>query len=323
MKVLVTGASGFVGRAVVAALAAERDEVHATVSRAPVPPLPHGVAVHATVSRAPVPPLPHGVAVALHGDLAEPVDWAPLLAGMDCLVHLAGIAHAGPGIAEERCDIVNHRATAALAAAALAAGVARVVFVSSIRAQTGPASDHVVTESDEPRRTDPYGRSKLAAERAVQRSGVPFTILRPVLVYGRGVKGNLRALMRLAALPMPLPFSALAARRSLLSLANLVAAIRFVLRHDACARETYVVADAAPVTIAEIVAALRHGMGRKPGLVAVPPALLRLALTALGRGANWEQINGALVVDPRKLIAAGWRPEPDTRGALAAMIENE
>jgi hypothetical protein len=64
-------------------------------------------------------------------------------------------------------------------------------------------------------------------------------------------------------------------------------------------------------------------MGRKPGLVAVPPALLRLALTALGRGANWEQINGALVVDPRKLIAAGWRPEPDTRGALAAMIENE
>jgi len=305
MKVLVTGATGFVGRAVVAALVADGDEVRAAVRHAPAP------------------PLPHGVVVATHGDLAGPVDWEPLLAGIDSVVHLAGIAHAGPGIAEDRHDCVNHRATAALADAARAAGVARFVFVSSIRAQTGPAADHVVTEADEPRPTDPYGRSKLAAERAVERSGVPFTILRPVLVYGSGVKGNLRALMRLAALPVPLPFGALAARRSLLSLANLVAAIGFVLRHDACAGETYVVADPAPVTIAEIVAALRHGMDRKPGLVAVPPALLRLALVVLGRGANWEQVNGALVVEPMKLMAAGWRPDGDTRHALAVMMQGE
>jgi nucleoside-diphosphate-sugar epimerase len=304
MKVLVTGASGFVGRAVVAALAADGDEVRAAVRHAPVP------------------PFPPAVAVALHGDLAEPIDWAPLLAGIDAVVHLAGIAHAGPGIAEERYDRVNHLATAALAKAARAAGVARMVFVSSVRAQTGPAADHVVTESDEPRPTDPYGRAKLAAERAVQRSGVAFTILRPVLVYGPGVKGNLRALMRLAALPVPLPFGALTARRSLLSLDNLAGAIAFVLRHEGCAGETYVVADPAPVTIAEIVAALRHGMSKKPGLIAVPPALLRLALTALGRGANWEQINGALVADARKLVAAGWQPEADTKGALAEMIRS-
>jgi nucleoside-diphosphate-sugar epimerase len=196
MKVLVTGATGFVGRAVVATLAADGDEVHAAVRRAPSP------------------PLQPGVAVARHGDLAGPIDWAPLLAGIDCVVHLAGIAHAGPGIAEERYDQVNHRAIGSLAAAVRAAGIARIVFVSSIRAQTGPTADHLVTEADEPRPTDPYGRSKLAAERAIQRSGVPFTILRPVLIYGAGVKGNLRALMRLAALPVPLPFGALAARRS-------------------------------------------------------------------------------------------------------------
>jgi nucleoside-diphosphate-sugar epimerase len=305
MKVLVTGASGFVGRAMVAALAADGDEVHAAVRHAPAA------------------AFPHGVAVVRHGDLAAPVDWAPLLTGIDAVVHLAGIAHAGRGIAEERYDIVNNRATATLAAAACAARVARIVFVSSIRAQTGPAADRVVTEADASQPTDPYGRSKLAAERAVQRSGVPFTILRPVLVYGPGVKGNLRALMRLAALPVPLPFGALAARRSLLSLANLAAAIGFVLRHDACAGETYVVADPAPLTIAEIVAALRHGIGKKPGLVAVPPALLRLALTALGRGGSWEQINGALVVDARKLIAQGWRAEADTQHALAAMMQSE
>jgi hypothetical protein len=92
---------------------------------------------------------------------------------------------------------------------------------------------------------------------------VPFTILRPVLVYGPGVKGNLRALMRLAALPVPLPFGALTARRSLLSLAKLTDAITFVLRHDGCAGETDVVADPAPLTVAEIAAALRRGIGRK------------------------------------------------------------
>jgi nucleoside-diphosphate-sugar epimerase len=307
-RILVTGATGFVGRAVVAALMPEGEDVHA--------------AVRDTDSHAPEPPFPPGVMVVHQGDLATPVDWAPLLAGIDFVVHLAGIAHAGPGIAEERYDLINHRATAALAAAARAAGVSRLVFISSIRAQAGPAADHVVSEADEARPTDPYGRSKLAAERAVARSGVPFTILRPVLVYGPGVKGNLRALMRLAALPVPLPFGALTARRSLVSLANLATAITFALRHDACAGETYVVADPVPLTLGEIVAALRHGIGRKPGLVAVPPVLLRLGLTALGRGANWEQINGALVADPRKLLTAGWQPNTGTKGALAEMMRS-
>jgi nucleoside-diphosphate-sugar epimerase len=206
-----------------------------------------------------------------------------------------------------------------LAAAARDAGVARFVFVSSIRAQTGPTADHVVSERDALRPTDAYGRSKLAAERAVAASGVPFTILRPVLVYGPGVKGNLRALMRLAALPIPLPFAALDARRSLVSLTNLASAIDFVLREAACAGETYVVAEPEPVTIAEIVTALRRGRRKPAGLIAVSPALLRLALAIAGRSANWEQINGALVADPAKLTAAGWRPEKDTKRALAEM----
>ena len=123
--------------------------------------------------------------------------------------------------------------------------------------------------------------------------------------------------MRLAALPIPLPFGAFANQRSLVSLPNLVAAIAHALREPS-GSETYVVADPHPVSLADIVTALRRGMGRSPGLIAVPPGLIRLGLMALGRRQDWERLSAPLIADPSKLIAAGWRPDPDTMGALAA-----
>jgi len=299
-RILVTGATGFIGRAVVTSFTAAGHDVRAAVRHAPAP---FGPRVEAVA----------------HGDLGAGVDWRPLVAGMDAVIHLAGIAHAGPGIAQARYDRVNRQATAELASAAQAAGIRRLVLVSTIRAQSGPVAEPVLTEADEPRPTDPYGRSKRAAEIAVCRSGVPFTVLRPVLVYGPGVKGNLRALTRVAALPIPLPFGAFTNRRSLVSMENLVAAIAHTLRNDTSSGETYVVADPQPVSLADMVAALRNGLGKAPRLIAVPPGLIRFGLSAIGRGHNWDQLNGQLIVDPAKLIAAGWRPNPDTKGALAAM----
>jgi nucleoside-diphosphate-sugar epimerase len=261
--------------------------------------------------------LPAGVAVILHGDLASPVDWTPLLAGVEAVVHLAGIAHVGPDIPEARYDCINRHATAELAAAAKRAGVQRFVFVSSIRAQSGPTADHALTEADEPRPSDAYGRSKLAAEAALRASGVPFTILRPVLIYGSGVKGNLAALARLAASHLPLPFGSFRNRRSLLSRDNLIAAVEFVLGNPASRDELYVVADARPISLADIITALRRGLGRPPGLLTVPAPLVGLALWISGNAALWSRLNGDLVVDPSKLIGAGWRPASDTPTALA------
>jgi UDP-glucose 4-epimerase len=274
-------------------------------------------------TRQKAPPFAPPVEVATHGDLDAGIEWRPLMADVDFIIHLAGIAHTGSGVAEKRYDLVNHSATAALAKAARAAGVKRVVFVSTIRAQTGPRSDYVLTEDDAPRPTDPYGRSKLAAEVALARSGVDFTVLRPVLVYGPGVKGNLRALMRLAALPVPLPFGAFTNRRSVLGAHNLVAAIAHVLRHPASSGQTYVVADLQAVSLADIVTALRAGPGRAPGLLAVPPGLIRLGLAMLGRSRQWDQLDGQLIVDPSKLVTAGWRPDLDTTAGLAAMASHE
>lgn len=300
-RVLVTGASGFVGKALVASLLREGRPVRAAIRNPEAQSIPEGAG-----------------AVAIP-DLAEAVDWWPLLDGVDAVVHLAGIAHVGPDVDPELYDGVNHIATASLVAACAEAGVRRFVLMSSVRAQSGPAAPHVLSERDEPQPSEPYGASKLQAEAAVQDSGVPWTILRPVMVYGPGVKGNLARLVRLAASPWPLPFASLRARRSLVSVDNLIAAISFALTAPAALGEVFLVADPEPVSLPEILAALRRGAGRRPGLLPFPPALLHALLGLAGRDDVWKRLGGDLVVDPGKLIAAGWQPQGDTLGGLAQL----
>ncbi len=300
-RVLVTGAAGFVGAALVAAL------------------LRSGFAVRAATRTPGRVALPEGAELVALPDLQGLVDWGPLLEEVGGVVHLAGIAHVGPRGDPAVYDRVNHLATAQLAVACAKAGVRRLVFMSSVRAQSGPASEHVLTETDESHPSEPYGRSKLAAEQAVEAAAVPATILRPALVYGPGVKGNLALLKSLAAAPWPLPFARFDSKRSLLGLDNLVAATLHVLAADAAAGETYLVADPIPVTLAEILRALRRGAGRPARLLPVPPSVFETALKGIGRGDVWERLGGKLVVDPGKLIASGWRPDPDTLGGLARL----
>ena len=304
-RVLVTGASGFVGRPLVDALLGAGHPVRAA-ARNP--------------GRLSLPPECEPVAVA---DFTRRVDWAPLVKDVDAVVHLAGIAHVGPGVAADVYDQVNHRATADLAAACVQAGVRRLVFLSSVRAQSGAAAPGILRESDPAQPTEPYGRSKLAAEAAVRASGVPWTILRPVMIYGPGAKGNLAQLMRLADTPVPLPLARFANRRSLLALDNLIGAILHVLGNAPCAGKTYLVADPQPVTLAEIVSALRQGVRRPERLFSLPPAWFAAALKGLGRADVWERLGGSLVVDPAELIASGWHPCTDTRAGLVHLAEAE
>ena len=301
-RVLVTGASGFVSRPMVAAL------------------LRAGYTVRA-VTRRPI-LFPDAVETVTIPDLRNSIDWAPILQGVDSIVHLAGRAHGPVANADySDFDLINWIATQQLAVAAKAAGVAHFVYISSVRAQTGASAAAPVREQDEPRPTNFYGRSKLAAETAIQASGVPFTIFRPVVIYGPNPKGNMRTLVRLARLPVPLPIASFAGRRSLLGIDNLISAILFALNNPATVNETYLLADSRPMTVGETLLVLRKGQGRPLMTVYIPRFIIRFLLTLCGGSDLWLRIAGSLVVDTSKIETLGWRPVRDTPSGLLAMVQ--
>jgi nucleoside-diphosphate-sugar epimerase len=301
-RILVTGSSGFIGRAVSSALAAAGHSVRAASRQ------PNRTPAQARIEWVELP------------DLQQEVDWSPLVAGMDVVVHLAAIAHRGEADAGDYIA-VNQVATAGLAANCRSHAVERLIFMSSIGAQTGSAADHVVTELDEPRPVTGYDRAKLAAEQEVRHSGAPFTILRPVIVYGPGAKANIALLTRIAALPLPLPFRAFRNRRSLLAIENLVQAVELSLAGPHTLNQTFIVSDSEPITLSDMFAALREGTGRSPWLVSVPPVAVKALVTAIGRPELWDRIGRDLIASPAKLQAAGWSPLTETTAGLRAMMK--
>jgi UDP-glucose 4-epimerase len=257
---------------------------------------------------------------AVIGDLARPQNMSAALADVDAVIHSAGLAHAMSGLPEDDYRLLNTEATIHLAQAAQRAGAQRFVFLSSIRAQSGPVAEQILTEDMEPRPTDAYGRSKLAAEQGLAGLDLDWVALRPVLVYGPGVKGNMAELMRLARSRLPLPLGSLAARRSLLSVDNLVEAVHRVLAAPSSLRRPLIVADPQPLTPPEMLAAMRLGLGRRPGLVPLPSPLLRAACRLAGKSDAYARLAGALVASPQALFQLGWAPTVDTPAGLAALM---
>jgi UDP-glucose 4-epimerase len=300
-RILVTGSSGFIGSAVIAALAKAGHSVRATSRR------PTRIADQDHIEWMRLP------------DLENEVDWAPFLDGIDIVVHLAAIAHRSNADSGDYAR-ANRVATANLAQACSRQGIKRLIFMSSIGAQTGSAADHVVTEEDEPGPITAYDRAKLEAEEEIRRSGVPFTILRPVIIYGPGAKANIALILRIAALPVPLPFGAFRNQRSLLSIENLVQAIMVCLDGPETLNRTFIVCDEEPITLAEMLATLREAAGRPPRLISIPPLAVRAMVIAAGRHALWDRIGRELVASSANLRKAGWSPRVETKAGLRAMV---
>lgn len=294
--VALTGSTGFIGRHLLADLTARGYRVRVLLRRPGA--------------------LPEGAASAVVGDLTRPINMAAALAGVDAVVHSAGLAHAMSGTPEDDYRTLNTEATRKLAEAAARAGVRRFVFLSSIRAQVDASASRTVAEDDPAEPTDAYGRSKLEAETALAGTGLDWVALRPVLVYGAGVKGNMAALVRLARSPYPLPLGGLTAKRSLISLDSLSAAVDAVLNAPDPIRAALIAADPDPLSLPEMLAALRAGLGRSPGLVPMPASLVGLACRLMGREELFARVANGLVARADGLGALGWRPAAPTRYAL-------
>jgi UDP-glucose 4-epimerase len=266
--------------------------------------------------------LPADCASAVIGDIARPQNMASALADVDAVIHSAGLSAAASGRPEDDYRVLNTEATIGLARAAQRAGVRRFVFLSTIRAQAGPSDPRVLTEDMEPQPTDPFGRSKLAAEQGLAEAGLDWVALRLALAYGPGVTGNMARLIGLARSRLPLPLGALTARRSLLSLDNLAAAVDCVLTAPAPLRRPLIAADPQALTVGEMITAMRRGLGRGAGLVPVPAWMLRATLQAAGRPDAYERLAAPLVADPAALLRLGWVPPVATAAGLERLMQN-
>ncbi len=295
-RIVVTGAAGFIGRALARSLAARGCEVTGLV-RAPAPAIP-------------------GVRLEAIGTIGPQSRWHPHLQGAEIVVHLATRAHGSrrPGGAEAA-------SAGALVRAAAACGVRRLVHMSSLRAMgAATVKGAPFRAADPPRPTDPYGCAKLAIERALAAAptGLDLVIVRPPLVYGPAVKGNLQALLRLVAAGVPLPFAGIDNRRSLVFLDNLVdLTIRACLDPAACGR-VLLVRDI-DLSTPELVRALAAGLGRRARLFPLPGSMLAAAQALPALGPLVARLTASLVGDDRETRALlGWVPPFSPAAGLAA-----
>jgi len=300
--IALTGATGFIGRHVLRELP-KRGYRFRVLLRRPVD-------------------IPLECASAVIGDLARPQNLSAALAGVDAVVHSAGVSQGVSGLPDADHRILNAEATYHLARAAQAARVKRFVFLSSIRAQTGPTAEGTLSEDRPATPTDAYGRAKLEAERRLGELDIDWVALRPVLVYGKGMQGNFAALVRLARSPYPLPFGSLKARRSLLSVDNLVDAVAAAVTAPSPLRRPFIVADREALTVAQMICAMRRGLGRSANLVPVPAPLLKLALHAAGRTGWYPRLACPLIADASQLSGLGWAPQVSTEAGLSALMSS-
>jgi UDP-glucose 4-epimerase len=253
---------------------------------------------------------------AVIGDLRRPGNLAAALSGVSAIIHTAGLPETMTGQPKDDFRDFDAETTRALAEAATRFGVRRFLFLSSLRAQAGMSCTGVLTEDMDPRPSDAYGHAKLKAELVLQQTSIDWAALRLASVYGNCASGAIERLLRLANLPVPLPTAGMRARRSLLALDNLVAAIDLILKSPADLRRPIIVTDPEALSISEMIAALRRGLGRPANQFWAPPIAIRTGLYLLKKSDDYERVAGSLVATPETLMRMGWRPPVETRTGL-------
>ena len=307
MKILVTGASGFIGRAISAWLTSQSLEVVGAVRQLP--------------ARAQV-----DVDYRIVGGLDSGTDWRAALAGIDAIVHCAARVHVMRETADDPLAAfrsANVAGTERLARQAAALGVKRLVFISSIKVN-GEESAEGFNENDTPAPQDPYGQAKWEAEEMLSQvskeTGLEVVIVRPPLVYGPGVKGNLARLLSWVERGVPLPLAGIRNARSLIGIDNFTSALHACLTHPAAAGRTYLVCDGEDISTPELVRRLGRHLGKPARLFALPAPLLEGLAGLVGRRADVQRLTGSLIVDDSRVRRElGWLPPRTLDEGLAQM----
>lgn len=295
MRVLVTGATGFVGQSVVKALK------HANA---------YVVAVGRDLSTSDA-----DVSVSVPDYCAQGV-WQKSLSGCDIAIHLAARVHVMHDVAENPLDAflaVNLHGTVNLAEAAAKAGIKRFVYVSSIKVNGEFTNKRAFTENYAQNPQDPYAISKWHAEEALRKiekvTGMEVVILRPPLIYGPSVKANFAALLKLVDKKLPLPLASINNKRSLIYVGNFVDAIITCATHANAAGQTYLVSDGEDVSMPQLIKKIASALNKPNYLFPFPMIIMRLFAKIIGKAASVDRLTQSLVIDSSKIRQElDWKP---------------
>jgi nucleoside-diphosphate-sugar epimerase len=307
MNVLITGATGFVGSALIKRLENDDCCIRALVRTGK--PFVH---LAAAIEQVAVQPL------------SDKTEFGHALDKIDVVVHLAARTHViKESIADPLSEYraINKAGTERLARQAAEAGVKRMVFLSSVKVN-GEGRPEPYTEIDLPLPNDPYSISKREAEESLKKveaeTGLEVVVIRPPLVYGPGVKANFLRLMQIIERGFPLPLASVRNLRSLIYIGSLVDAISVCMVHPKSAGQTYLVSDGEDLSTPELIRRLSFAMGRSARLLPFPPTLMRLAGTILGKGAAVNRLLGTLSIDSTKIRRElGWQSPFTMKQGLA------
>lgn len=264
------------------------------------------------------------------GELNADTDWSAALENIDIVVHLAARVHvmqetAADALAAFR--LVNVQATENLARQAAAAGVKRLVYVSSIKVNgEGTLGLTCYSERDTPNPQDPYGVSKWEAEQGLHRiaaeTGLEVVIVRPPLIYGAGVKGNFISLFSVIERGVPLPLKGADNARSLLYVGNFVDALMTCATHPSAAGQTYLVSDGEAISTVTLVEKIAEALGCRNPAFYFPPSVLRVIVRMLGRAGVIDRLFGSLRINDQKIRdELGWQPPYTLAQGLAATAD--
>lgn len=300
IRVLVTGATGFIGRRLTSHLIERGFTVRAAVR-------------NAAKDRSRLPP--EVVDIVEIGDISSAVDWSRALADVDAVVHLAGYAHSHAHGADAQAinRKINYEATATLVENAIAAGVKRFVYVSSMGVNGAVSAERSFRETDIPAPVSPYARAKWEAERALWRLSAGSTmeccVVRPPLVYGENAGGNFRRLVLAIRLNIPLPLATVKNLRSFIAMENLCDFLGLCLTHPGAGGQTFLVADDEDVSTSEFVRRIGIALGKRPRLFPCSMRLFALSTRWLNRPSFTDGLFASMTADvsfARRRL--GWKP---------------